>query len=204
MTQESEHPSHHEGRRHLERLVMLSDGVFAIAITLSALEIKPELGEGVSLWQAWSMPLLVYFLSFMLIGAIWLVHRRIVAWLSHTDGPATVINMVLLSLVALVPVVLRYAVTHPQRDGGFMAYSLLFIAVYLTMAILLAYLIFVAKLAVHAPSGDAQRLLAKLCFAVAIFSAAALYQQGWLVAAIICVVIALPLRWLAWRRAVAH
>ena len=41
------------GQRHLDRLVMLSDGIFAIAITLSAIEIRPELKPGQSLWQAW-------------------------------------------------------------------------------------------------------------------------------------------------------
>src|SRR5215475_871909 len=90
--------AHHLGQRHLERLVMLSDGIFAIAITLSAIEIKPESGEDGSLWHAWSTPLLIYFLSFFLIGLIWLVHRRIVAWLSHIDAPGTIINMMLLSL----------------------------------------------------------------------------------------------------------
>jgi len=200
MTQELEHPSHHLGRRHLERLVMLSDGVFAIAITLSALEIKPETGEGVSLWQAWSLSLLVYFMSFVLIGAIWLVHRRIVSWLNHIDAVGTVISMVLLSLVALVPVVIRYALTHMQRHDGFLAYSLLFVLLYLTMAVLLAYLIHMAKLAVHAPPSEARQLLAKLGFAVLIFCAAGLYLQGWIIAAIVCAAASLPLRWLAWRR----
>ena len=34
------------GQRHLDRLVMLSDGTFAIAITLSAIGIRPELKPG--------------------------------------------------------------------------------------------------------------------------------------------------------------
>jgi hypothetical protein len=43
---------HHVHQRHLDRLVMLSDGIFTIAITLSAIEIRPELKPGQSLWQA--------------------------------------------------------------------------------------------------------------------------------------------------------
>jgi uncharacterized membrane protein len=197
MTQDVERPRHHLGMRHLERLVMLSDGVFAIAITLSALEIKPEPGGDVSMWQAWALPLSVYFLSFMLIGVVWLVHRRIVAWLNHVDGPATVLNMVLLSQVALVPVVVRFAVTHPK--GGFLVYFVGFTALYLAQALLWGYLAFVARLAVHASAAEARQLMAKLCFAVALFAAAALYAVGWTVAAVACVVAALPLRWLAWR-----
>jgi len=197
MTQDRERPAHHLGLRHMERLVMLSDGVFAIAMTLSALEIKPEPGGDVTMWQAWSLPLAVYFLSFLLIGVVWFVHRRIVAWLSHVDGPGTVLNMVLLSLVALVPVVVHFAVTHPQ--GGFLAYFLGFTALYVAQALLWGYLAFVARLAVHATPAEARQLMAKLCFAVALFAAAALYQVGWILAAVACVVAALPLRWLAWR-----
>jgi uncharacterized membrane protein len=189
----------HQGRRHLERLVMLSDGVFAIAITLSAIEIKPEAREGVSLWQAWAPPLFIYFLSFFLIGVLWLVHRRIVAWLNHIDGPGTAINMVLLSLVALVPVMVRFALTYPRREEGFLVYALAFVVLALVLAVLWGYLAFVARLAPHASRSDAVQLLAKLGFVAMFFLAAALFLLGWTAAAIACVVLALPLRWLAWR-----
>lgn len=200
MTQEVEQAAggQHQGRRHLERLVMLSDGVFAIAITLSAIEIKPEGGEGISLWQAWAPPLFIYFLSFFLIGVIWLVHRRIVAWLNHIDGPGTAINMVLLSLVALVPVVVRFALTYPQREGAFLVYALGFAVLALVLAVLWGHLAFVARLATHASRADAMQLLAKLGFMAMFFLAAALFLVGWTTAAVACVVLALPLRWLAW------
>jgi uncharacterized membrane protein len=199
MTQDVERPSADpQGQRHLERLVMLSDGVFAIAITLSALEIKPEIGGG-SLWQTWASPLLIYFVSFFLIGLIWLLHRRIVACLSHIDGPGTIINMVLLSLVALAPVVVRFALTYPKREDAFLAYALAFVALYLGLAVLWGYLAFVAKLAIHASRSAALQLMAKLCFVVMVFLAVTLFVLGLKVAAVICVLSALPLRWLDWR-----
>lgn len=178
---------------------MLSDGIFAIAITLSAIELKPGSGPGLSLWQAWAPSLFIYFLSFLLIGVIWLVHRRIVAWLNHIDGPGTAINMALLSLVALVPVVVRFALTYPQREQGFLVYALAFAILALVLAVLWGYLAFVARLATHASRGDALQLLAKLGFVAFFFLAAALFLVGWTVTAIACVVLALPLRWLAWR-----
>lgn len=59
------------------------------------------------------MPLTVYFLSFILTGVIWISHRCIVAHLRDIDGIGTGINLVLFSLVALTPVVIRFALSDP-------------------------------------------------------------------------------------------
>jgi len=191
---------HHVHQRHFDRLVMLSDGVFAIALTLSAVELHPEGPHGQGLLQMWAKPLAVYFLSFFLIGVVWLRHRRTLAHLYRVDGLVTATTLVLLSLVALVPVVVRFALTYPQREGAFLVYALAFAVLYLGLAMLWGYLAFVAKLASHATPAEARQLLAKLCFAVAVFVAAAMFQLGWMVAAGLCVLLALPLRWLAWRQ----
>lgn len=202
MTQGTETPAAHgqAAQKHLERLVMLSDGIFAIAITLSAIEIKPEAGEGLTLWQAWAPSLLVYFLSFFLIGVIWLAHRLIVSHLRDIDGPGTVINMLLLSLVALMPVVVRFALTHSAEQGSYLVYSLAFAVLYAGLAVLWGYVAFMARLTTHLSAAAARELLYKLCFVVAFFAAVAAYQLGSLAGAAICVLMALPLRWLAWRQ----
>jgi uncharacterized membrane protein len=102
---------HHVHQRHFDRLVMLSDGVFAIALTLSAVELRPEVKPGQSLLQAWGVPLLVYFSSFYLVASVWYLHRRAMAQLRRIDAPLTVLTMLLLSLVALVPVLIRNMIT---------------------------------------------------------------------------------------------
>ncbi|WP_201312746.1 TMEM175 family protein [Dyella sp. EPa41] len=187
-------------QKHLERLVMLSDGVFAIAITLSAIEIRPEAGEGLTLWQAWAPSLLAYFLSFFLIGVIWMAHRLIVSHLRDIDGPGTIINMVLLSLVALMPVVVRFALTHSPEQGSYLVYALAFAVLYGGLALLWGYVAFKARLTAHMPPSAMRELLYKLCFAVAFFAAVAAYQLGSLVGTVMCALAALPLRWLAWRQ----
>ncbi|MGN2247096.1 TMEM175 family protein [Frateuria sp. GZRR35] len=150
---------HHVGQRHLDRMVMLSDGVFAIAITLSALEIRPpeSIAAG-SLWDAWSTPLLVYFISFLLIGVIWFHHRRIVAHLRDVDGVGTAINLALLSIVALMPMATRYVieVTHGK---GIVVYVAAVLATFGATALLWAYLAFVARLAPEVPRARALRWL---------------------------------------------
>jgi uncharacterized membrane protein len=140
-------------------MVMLSDGVFAIAITLSALEIRaPDTADTLSLWQAWSAPLLVYFLSFLRIGVVWFHHRRIVAHLRDIDGIGTAINLFLLSIVALMPMVTRYVieVTHGK---GVAVYVAAVVATFGCMAVLWAHLAFVARLAPDVPRARALRWL---------------------------------------------
>lgn len=93
-------------RHNFDRLLMLSDGVFAIAITLLALELRPpEHWQGgldvlaVAMWR----PLFAYGAGFLIIGGFWIVHRRLFAKLRRVDAVATILALLLLFLIALVP-----------------------------------------------------------------------------------------------------
>ena len=70
----------HEHDTGYERLIMFTDGIFAIAITLLALEIRiPELENNALLGQAIInlLPqIFVFMLSFIQVGILWLVHQR--------------------------------------------------------------------------------------------------------------------------------
>lgn len=165
----------HVGQRHLERLVMLSDGVFAIAITLSAIELKPEAHPGLSAWDAWSQPLLIYFLSFLLIGSVWFNHRRIVAHLRDIDAVGTILNLVLLSVVALLPVVIRYALAETSSGQNFAVYAIGIGSTYLATALLWLYLAFVARLAPDLDRRIAWGWLLQLFAAPMLVGAGALY-----------------------------
>lgn len=156
---------HHVHQRHFDRLVMLSDGVFAIALTLSAVELRPEAKPGQALLQVWGVPLLVYFFSFYLVAGVWYQHRRAMAQLRRIDAPLTVLTMLLLSLVALVPVVIRSMITTgslvelPGRlpDSGlsvyefstsdFVPYALTMLMIQLCLTVAWGYAAFIARLA---------------------------------------------------------
>jgi uncharacterized membrane protein len=165
----------HVGQRHLERLVMLSDGVFAIAITLSAIELKPDGHPGLPLWDAWSRPLLLYFLSFLLIGMVWFHHRRIVSHLRDVDATGTALNLLLLSLVALLPVVVRYALTEAAPDQSMLVYAVGISATYLCTALLWLHLAFIARLAPDLDRRVALGWLLQMVAAPLLMGAAVLY-----------------------------
>ena len=72
-------------RLDYDRLLMLSDGVLAIAITLLALELRlPEHWDGSveSLISTTGRPLIGYLFGFGLVGAFWFMHRRLFARLA--------------------------------------------------------------------------------------------------------------------------
>ena len=187
---------HHVHQRHLDRLVMLSDGIFAIAITLSAIEIRPELKPGQSLWQAWSGPLTVYFLSFLLIGVIWIGHRRIVSHLRDIDGVGTAINLLLLSLVALMPVVIRFSLNDSTQDLGFVVYAVAIAVTFACMAVLWFHVAFIAHLAPDLEPQLARIWLLEMIAAPLIIGAMAFYQMHLKPVALILTVAAVAL-WLS-------
>jgi TMEM175 potassium channel family protein len=96
--------------RDLDRIVNLSDGVFAIAITLLVLDIRvPEIPEGLvatelpgellSLWPKY----LGYLLSFGGISMFWLVHHSIFRDMRSYDRGLIWLNFLFLMLVAFLP-----------------------------------------------------------------------------------------------------
>ena len=103
------------------RLEAFSDGVFAIAITLLVIEIRPPTpAEGESLaralWEQWPH-YLGYFLSFLVLGVMWLNHHRIFEPAVRVDGIVLVLNLNLLLWAVLIPFPTA-VVADLLREGG--------------------------------------------------------------------------------------
>jgi uncharacterized membrane protein len=105
-------PLHNELRKEfqLERMILFSDAVFAIAITLLVIEIKiPDEHELVSdkaLLRSLGhlVPKFIGFLvSFMLIGVYWSVHHRLFGFVTSYTRKLLLLNLVFLFFVALMP-----------------------------------------------------------------------------------------------------
>lgn len=169
---------HHVHQRHFDRLVMLADGVFAIALTLSAVELRPEARPGETLLQVWGKPLLAYFLTFFIIGVVWFQHRRAMAQLRRVDMPLTLITMLLLSLIALVPVVIRTMVTGEgglDSTGGFglTFYAFSQLAINFSLALGWGYAAFIGDLAPDTPRAKAWSWLLHDVFITLVWTAIA-------------------------------
>ncbi len=118
-------PSAGGSRLHgTERLNALSDGVFAIAITLLVLELRlPEIATDAppavfarALLDV--QPRLISFLiSFFVIGLFWLGHHRMFRIIVRADSALSFLNLVLMLFVAVIPfptaVLGRYAPSQP-------------------------------------------------------------------------------------------
>ena len=99
-----------EAGRDRDRIVNLSDGVFAIAITLLVLDIRaPDIpqdmvtsqlpGALLSMWPKY----LSYVLSFVGISAFWLIHHSIFRPIRSYDRILLYLNFLFLMVVAFLP-----------------------------------------------------------------------------------------------------
>jgi len=88
------------------RLEAFSDGVFAVAITLLALDLTVE-GPGHGrlidqLYDKWPA-FLAYLISFFMIGIMWVNHHALVRSIIKVDRLLLFVNLVLLLFVVLIP-----------------------------------------------------------------------------------------------------
>lgn len=90
----------------LERLIMLSDGVFAIAITLLAVDLRPPAhwdGGFESLARDTGRDFKTFLVSFGSVAVYWMLHRRTFGYLRRSDPVFTLLNFLLLGMVTLLP-----------------------------------------------------------------------------------------------------
>jgi uncharacterized membrane protein len=99
-----------DNKQALERIVFFSDAVFAIAITLLALELHvPEIpidqvaAQMPQQLAAMTPKFLSFVLSFLIIGSYWVSHHRDFLHIRRYDQRLIWINLLLLMFVAFLP-----------------------------------------------------------------------------------------------------
>jgi uncharacterized membrane protein len=137
-------------RRHwYDRLMMLADGVFAVAITFLVSYIaSPANWDGGwdSLWRHLAPQLDSYAMSFLVISIYWLAHRRFMAMILTVDAPVTVLTLVMLGLVALLPPATRLISTDSHFPLARLVYAAVVVAIGMSMALLWGYAALIANL----------------------------------------------------------
>jgi uncharacterized membrane protein len=106
------------GERDPARLVVFTDAVIAIAVTLLVLDIRApqdtrHLLHGLAaLWPSY----LSYVITFMLIGQVWANHHVMFDHIRHADRLVLFLNTVLLMDIALLPFAAG-VLANSFRDG---------------------------------------------------------------------------------------
>ena len=116
----------HIERHQYDRLLMLSDGIFAIATTLAALEIHlPEhaatIGE---MLGAGGRTIAAYAISFLIIAVFWISNRDLFARVKRVDRWLTGLTLAMLCLVAVIPACAHVVYIKGNTDAAFAFYAL--------------------------------------------------------------------------------
>jgi uncharacterized membrane protein len=95
----------------LERLIFFSDAVFAIAITLLVLDIRPperaepfDPAQWPAVLGAMMPQIFAYVLSFFVIGSYWVAHHRTFQYIRRYDHRFLWLNLGFLLCIAFIPV----------------------------------------------------------------------------------------------------
>jgi uncharacterized membrane protein len=123
--------SHHTKKQsQLERIILFTDAVFAIAITLLAIEIKiPELHDytdetAIDGFLHLIPRFLGFFISFFVIGVYWIAHHKIFSYVSNYDRKLLWLNLFLLMFVVLMPFTTGFFFEYTYIRFPFLLYSL--------------------------------------------------------------------------------
>ena len=112
------------------RLEALGDGIFAVAMTILAIELKwPELENTsyeafVHAFQKVLPGLLCYIISFIVLGIMWFGHRMIFEYIGRTNRHFIYLGILFYMMVCLVPLSTRFLAENHLQWGTIFVYGL--------------------------------------------------------------------------------
>ncbi|MGB6425895.1 MAG: DUF1211 domain-containing protein [Solirubrobacterales bacterium] len=128
------------------RIIALTDGVVAIAITLLVLDIAvPEIPDALvdeeladALW-ALRPQVFGFVLSFWVVGYFWLGHRVVFSHLRRTDVTLIVINLCFLLMIVFIPFAARLLADYVPNGLAVAVYAGVSGAAGLTLVAMISY-----------------------------------------------------------------
>jgi uncharacterized membrane protein len=100
------------------RLELFSDGVFAIVLTLLALDLKLPAAHGLAGLGQIVPGLLVHAATFFIVGILWMTHHGALANVDRIHSRALLLNLVALFWATLLPFAARNAAERPLEPLG--------------------------------------------------------------------------------------
>lgn len=132
---EVEHP------HAVARVEAMSDGVFAIAITLLSLQLAIPLRSDLGAALVELVPdFFAFALSFAVIGSYWVSHHRLFAAVVRYDRRLVWLNLLMLFFIVLVPFTTSVVSEHGNEPLGVLVYACSLIGAGLASAALTAYI----------------------------------------------------------------
>ncbi|MGJ3649860.1 TMEM175 family protein [Sphingomonas sp. GlSt437] len=115
----------HLQRHRTDRIIMLSDGIFAIVTTLAALEIHlpTDAVSLAALLDESRQSLIAYVLSFLFTAVFWINNRELYARVARTDKILTTLTLATLCLIAIVPAAVHVIYIKGGLEVGFRFYA---------------------------------------------------------------------------------
>lgn len=146
----------------LSRLHGLSDGVFAIVMTLLVLELNvPEVARGLSEVAERAAvnqgltdligKVAIYVLTFLVTGLSWLSHSRLYTYVRRTDQRLAFLNVLYLMTVSLLPFTAALLGAHGNVPAGIWPYALNQMLISASYVLMLSYVRLHALADTHAP-----------------------------------------------------
>ena len=113
--------------KEVARIAAFSDGVFAIAITLLALQLEIPGGDRVDVWSevsALSSNFVAFAISFAVIGVYWVAHHRLFSVIERYDLRLIWLNLLSLFFIVLMPFTTSLVGEHGDSDVSVVIYAL--------------------------------------------------------------------------------
>lgn len=181
----------------VERLAALSDGIFAVAMTLLLLDLhvpaKELIHREADLWRALatlSPQLLVYLMSFMTLGIFWLGQQTQLNQLTRSDRNLTWIHLAFLFLVTIMPFSTRLLAEFPGYRAALVAYwfniLLLGVALYASWGYAIRARLVADGLAPEVPAAVCHRIIVAQSF-YAFGALLCIFNTYWSIALIVLV-----------------
>jgi uncharacterized membrane protein len=121
------HESARDQSKEVARIAAFSDGVFAIAITLLALQLEIPSDPDVDVWaevSALQRSFLAFAISFAVIGSYWVAHHRLFAVVERYDRRLIWLNLLSLFFIVLIPFTTSLIGEHGDSKASVAIYAL--------------------------------------------------------------------------------